>query len=249
MKYIIYTRVSTNAQEFMQQRNTIDSYISSHGLDTSNLYTIEEKEHGDTPIEQKEISRVLTEGERGDILIVSEISRIQRTTVELLIFTRQMFEKGIGLIEARSGQVFVGDPENFVNKIYLFVLGISAEMELYGIRQRSQAALDAVKKSISQQGYYITKRGRVITKLGNSRIGSLAYTGAMASAMALAERRKCDEGLQRAKRIAEQMRNSTKPDGKKYTLAEIADELNALKIFSENRKYWAPYSIHRLLKK
>ena len=56
-----------------------------------------------------------------------------------------------------------------IDQMVLMAFGFAAELEKQLIQDRTQSALDARKKQIEEQGYFIAKNGEKRTKLGNNR--------------------------------------------------------------------------------
>ena len=57
-----------------------------------------------------------------------------------------------------------------IDQMVLMAFGFAAELEKQMIQDRTQSALDARKKQIAEQGYFVAKKsGEKRTKLGNDR--------------------------------------------------------------------------------
>ena len=102
MKEVAYLRISTDKQDEASQRQIIKGkypFLSEWMSDTAS---------GGTPWQERAISEILNSCERGDKIIVSEISRIARSTVGVLTFMQAAAEKGVTVDAVKSCIVLDG---------------------------------------------------------------------------------------------------------------------------------------------
>lgn len=140
MKIIAYLRISTDKQDEASQRQIIVSGLppGEYGsvawlLDTAS---------GGIPWQSRAIAGALDRLDTGDTIIVSEISRIARSTVGVLTFLQAAAERGISVIAVKSGIRLDGST---ASKIVVTVLAMAAEIERDLLRERTSAALQARK--------------------------------------------------------------------------------------------------------
>lgn len=88
---------------------------------------------------------------KGDVLIVSELSRLSRTLLEIMSIMRTILEKGVILYSVKEN-CCLGD--NINSKVILFAFGLAAEIERDLISARTKEALAARK----QQGMVLGRR-------------------------------------------------------------------------------------------
>lgn len=136
MKTIAYLRVSTDKQDEASQRQIIGGKCQEVGEWVSDTAS------GAKPWQDRAIAGVLDRCERGDKLMVSEISRIARSTVGVLTFLQAAAEKGVTVDAVKSGILLDGST---ASKIVVTVLAMAAEIERDLLRERTKAALDARK--------------------------------------------------------------------------------------------------------
>lgn len=140
MKTIAYLRISTDKQDEASQRKIISDYIASINL-TVTAYASDQAS-GAQPWQQRAIAFALADASEGDAIIVSEISRIARSTVGVLTFLQAAAEKRVTVIAVKSGITLDGST---ASKIVVTVLAMAAEIERDLLRERTKAALDARK--------------------------------------------------------------------------------------------------------
>ncbi|HEY6093814.1 MAG TPA: recombinase family protein [Gallionellaceae bacterium] len=137
MKTIAYLRVSTDKQDEASQREIISAKCASPEW-------ISDTASGAKPWQERAVAGALERCERGDKIMVSEISRIARSTVGVLTFLQAAAEKGVTVDAVKSGIMLDGST---ASKIVVTVLAMAAEIERDLLRERTKAALDARKRN------------------------------------------------------------------------------------------------------
>ena len=159
MKIIAYLRISTEKQDEASQRNIIlTHYNFPHEPDIDWLY---DTASGGTPWQSRAIAGALDRLTTGDTLIVSEISRIARSTVGVLTFLQAAAERGVTVIAVKSGIRLDGST---ASKIVVTVLAMAAEIERDLLRERTSSALQARKARglpIGRQAGALGKRNKL----------------------------------------------------------------------------------------
>jgi len=135
-KITAYIRVSTNKQDEASQREIISSTLA--GSSGEPVEWVSDTASGGTPWQERAIAGVLERGTTGDTIIVSEVSRIARSTVGVLTFLQAAAEKKITVVAVRSGITLDGSA---ASKIVVTVLAMAAEIERDLLRERTRAAL------------------------------------------------------------------------------------------------------------
>lgn len=136
-KVVAYLRVSTDKQDEASQRQIIESKAGGQGIEW-----VSDTASGAKPWQDRAIAGVLNRLARGDRIMVSEISRIARSTVGVLTFLQAAAEKGVTVDAVKSGILLDGST---ASKIVVTVLAMAAEIERDLLRERTKAALDARK--------------------------------------------------------------------------------------------------------
>jgi len=133
-----YLRISTAAQDEQSQRQQIKDWCNANNrkVDTFEADTAS----GSLPWQMRRLAAIIDAAQPGQTLIVSELSRIARSTIGVLTFLEKARERGLTVIACRNN--FVVD-DTLPAKITITVLALAAEIERDLLRQRTKAALDA----------------------------------------------------------------------------------------------------------
>lgn len=136
-----YLRVSTGKQHPANQKNEISRFAEERGLEVEKWVT--EIVSGKTRESDRKLGRLLKRMHKGDILIVTEISRLSRTLTDIMNIMGKCLEKGINLYTTKEGYSF---DDTINSKVLCFAFGLVAEIERNLISMRTKEAL-AVRKA------------------------------------------------------------------------------------------------------
>ena len=140
--YTAYLRISTDRQDEASQRQIISDYTTPKGISVNEF--VSDSESGGVEWQKRAIAGVLERLHKGDTLLVSEVSRIARSTIGVLTFLQAAAEKGVHVVAIRSGIVLDG---SISSKIVVTVLAMAAEIERDLIKERTRAALQSRKNA------------------------------------------------------------------------------------------------------
>lgn len=160
MEYI-YNRCSTDGQDFAQQKNCIDNYLRRYDKDITTIQSVVEKVSGTVKHTERKLQDLLNMCTSGDTIYVSELSRLGRNMSDLFAIVSEASEKGITLVQCKDGSII--ENNSIGGKALLFALSLAAEIEVQNIRQRTKMGLEARKKQLAEQGYFINKKGEKVT--------------------------------------------------------------------------------------
>ena len=163
MKTIAYLRISTDKQDEASQRQIIAGGLP--GLCPGPCEYISDTSSGSTPWQLRALAGALDRSSAGDTIIVSEISRIARSTVGVLTFLQAAAERGITVYAVKSGIRLDGST---ASKIVVTVLAMAAEIERDLLRERTTAALQARKARglpIGRQPGALGKRNKLAGRM------------------------------------------------------------------------------------
>ncbi|KAL1026986.1 recombinase family protein [Haemophilus influenzae] len=149
MKVYGYVRVSTNQQDTEKQWNTVLNYAND--VLRSPIDKIEDTASGKIEWRKRSLGNVVEQAQSGDVIVVSEISRLERSTLGVLDFLKVTAEKDIAVHIVQQGLVFKGQ-NDITSKIMATVLGMVAEIEREFISQRTRNALAKIKADGKQLG-------------------------------------------------------------------------------------------------
>ena len=138
-----YLRVSTDAQEVANQRHGILEYCNKNDLTA--LTFIEDTVSGKKAWKERKIGELVqTDMLKGDTLVVAEISRLARSTLQVLEILEYCTQAGINVHIAKQNLVFT-EKGNMTSTIMATILGMVAQIEREFISMRTVEALAARK--------------------------------------------------------------------------------------------------------
>jgi DNA invertase Pin-like site-specific DNA recombinase len=132
-----YLRVSSDRQDLQNQRHGILEYANIHGL--SPIRFIEDTVSGREQWQKRGVGQLITEtATEKDVIIFSEVSRMARSTLQVLEMLESCVHRQINVHIAKQGIVLDGSMQS---RITATVLGLAAEIERELIVLRTTEAL------------------------------------------------------------------------------------------------------------
>lgn len=138
---VAYLRVSTEKQFLANQREEILRFAEKNELRIDKWYT--ETVSGKVSSKDRKLAGVLNRMHKGDTLIITEISRLSRTMLEIMTILNSCIKKEVILYSTKEGYVFQNDINS---KVLGFAFGLMAEIERNLISMRTKEALARLKK-------------------------------------------------------------------------------------------------------
>jgi DNA invertase Pin-like site-specific DNA recombinase len=149
MQTIGYIRVSKDTQDLNHQRLEILEYARKTGMHVDIFVEVEVSSRKD--LMKRRVTETMDALKPGDTLIVSELSRIGRSTGEVIHVIDRLIEKGVMFIAIKQNWVVNGENDT-TTKVMKAVLSLLAELERDLISQRTKQALAARKAAGVQLG-------------------------------------------------------------------------------------------------
>lgn len=146
---IAYLRVSTEKQFLANQKEEILRFAEKNELKIDKWYT--ETVSGSVHSKDRKLSVLLRKLQPGDALVVTEISRLSRTLLEIMTILNLCIKKQVILYCVKEGYVFQNDINS---KVLGFAFGLMAEIERNLISMRTKEALARRK----QEGVILGRR-------------------------------------------------------------------------------------------
>ncbi len=143
-----YLRVSTEDQDLNNNRDIIQKKKDELEL-IGPIEWIEEKISGTISWNKRELGKLLDKMKEGDILIISELSRIGRKSLEIHEFLSVAIRKGVIIYSLDVPKPIDGSLESMM---YINGFAFGAQMERERISQRTKIALDKKKKELAKEG-------------------------------------------------------------------------------------------------
>lgn len=144
---IAYLRVSTPDQDV--EKNKADILFLANHKDLGHVHFVEETVSGRVPWRRRKIAQILDDLQRGDALIVSELSRLGRSMLECMEILSIAADKGIALHAVKGAWQLDGSMQS---KIMAMAFAMAAEIERDLISQRTREALRAKKAAGAKLG-------------------------------------------------------------------------------------------------
>ena len=137
---IAYLRVSTTDQDLEKDRASILHLANEKDL--GRVVFIEEKVSGTISWKKRKIAKIIDDLKEGDSLIVTELSRIGRSMLEIMQVLSIATEKGINVFAIKGNWQL---DNSIQSKIIAMVFSMAAEIERDLISKRTKEALRARK--------------------------------------------------------------------------------------------------------
>lgn len=159
MKILAYLRASTEEQNASRAKEAIDSFLINHNLKADRYYI--ENVSG-AKLDRPQLIQLLSESDKGDILIIEQVDRLTRLTAEdWRQLKRTIEDKGIHLVSldlptshlALTNSVsLVGDILQHVNNLLLEILATTARKDYEDRRRRQAEGIKIAKERGAYKG-------------------------------------------------------------------------------------------------
>ncbi len=146
-RIIGYLRVSTEEQDLEKFKSEILHFANDKGLVP--VEWVEEKVSGTIHWNQRGLGSILEQLRPGDTIVVSEISRLARSLLQVIEVIEFCKKRDIAVYAVKGGWSINGGIES---KILLYLLGMFSEVERDLISLRTREALAAKKAAGVQLG-------------------------------------------------------------------------------------------------
>lgn len=131
-----YIRVSTEKQTSENQRFEIENYCKAKNISIDSW--IDETKSGTIAISQRKLGGLLNKLQKGDTLIVSELSRLGRSLLQVMSMLNTCMQRGIIIYSIKENFEL---SDNINSKVLAFAFTLSAEIERKLISQRTKEGL------------------------------------------------------------------------------------------------------------
>lgn len=153
----------------MQQAHAVQEYAEHHGM-TVDETVKDEGVSGGVSYKNRNLYGLVEKMREGDILLVSEISRLGRSMGDLnKLVNDELKPRKVRLVAIKSGIDINCHQMKAQDEITLSFFGFAAQLEKELIQARTQSAIDARKSQIEESGGFWSKTGRYCTHLGNKK--------------------------------------------------------------------------------
>lgn len=138
--YYGYLRVSTEEQNLQNQKVAISERYKIRRW-------IQEKKSGTVDYHKRNLGQLIGTMVSGDVLVVTEISRLGRSLNMIFRIINDCIEKGIRVIAIKNNFDLNPDKNDIVSEVLLFAFGLSAQIERDLISERTKQGLVVAKRN------------------------------------------------------------------------------------------------------
>jgi putative DNA-invertase from lambdoid prophage Rac len=160
-----YLRVSTDKQTTEQQRFEILKYADAQKLTIDSW--IEETVSGTAKVGERKLGQLLATMQAHDVLLVTELSRLGRSLMEVMSILHQLMEREVTVYAIKEGYT-LGNTLNA--KVLAFAFSLSAEIERAMISQRTKEALARKRSERKRLGRPKGSRAKTTKLTGKDQI-------------------------------------------------------------------------------
>lgn len=162
VKYYVYLRVSTDKQDVESQMEGVKKKLKELGIPLDNVEIVKDEGiSGGIPALQRDGFKYLySKLEQGDVLILSELSRLGRSLSDVIITLDKLItEKGVRIISSKEDIDSHKDALQF--KIMTTLISLFADLEREFIRKRTKEGLQRAR----EQGVKLGRPRKINYKL------------------------------------------------------------------------------------
>ena len=142
MKTVAYMRVSTDRQELDNQKLEVLNYAQKEGFKIDDF--IESQISSRKTTKARKIDGLLEQLEGGDLLLVSELSRLGRSLGQLIQIVDRLIKKKVKFVAIKENIVINGKSD-IQTKVMVTMFGLFAEIERDLISERTKMGLAAAR--------------------------------------------------------------------------------------------------------
>jgi DNA invertase Pin-like site-specific DNA recombinase len=150
---VAYVRVSTDKQFKQNQISQIEGWAFNKGILKERINFIEAEISSRKSFEERRLNKVISALKEKGLLVVTELSRLGRSTSEVVSLVEDLLEKGHRLVFLNQGLDLNPDsPFDYINNLIVNIFASMAQLERDLISQRTRIALAAKKAAGVQLG-------------------------------------------------------------------------------------------------
>lgn len=170
-KTLAYIRASTDKQDVKNQRLEILEHVHEKGIKVDEFISLTISSRKDS--KQRRLDELLDKLEAGDTLIVTELSRLGRSTGEVIMLINELVAHGIRILILKQN-LDIKQNHDMTSKVMVTLFSLFAELERDLISLRTKEALAAKKaqgislgkpKGVIQASIYDPDRTRIVELL------------------------------------------------------------------------------------
>ena len=133
-----YIRISTSKQDLDTQKLAILDYCNRNNLKINKWIEVTSSSRKST--RKRKIDSLLKELQKGDVLIVAELSRLGRSLPEVIRLTDELVKKGVALHSLKES-IHLNGRKDIQTKVMISMFSLLAELERDLISERTKEGL------------------------------------------------------------------------------------------------------------
>lgn len=142
MTVYAYYRVSTDKQDYENQKSGVVRYCEYKNL-TIDKEVTEENVSGKIEFKKRKLGKLIKELQEGDLLIVSELSRLSRSMIDTFEMVKILKAKGVNVYCVKENMEI---NDSALGLMVMSVFAFSAQIERERISERTREALARKKE-------------------------------------------------------------------------------------------------------
>jgi DNA invertase Pin-like site-specific DNA recombinase len=142
MKVIAYLRVSTGTQEINNQRLAILDYAHRHQLKINEFLEVQVSSR--KSLKERGIDGLFAGLQAGDLLLVSELSRLGRSLGQIIQIVDDLIKKQVRFIAIKEN-IQLNGQQDMQTKVMVTLFGLFSEIERDLISERTREGLVAAR--------------------------------------------------------------------------------------------------------
>lgn len=142
-KTLAYLRVSTGKQDLKNQKLELHEYARKHNLKIDQFIEVEVSSTRSP--QARKIDQLLETLQKGDLLLVSELSRLGRSVGQVIQIVDSLIKKKIKFVAVKEG-IQIDGKQNIQTKTMITMFGLFAEIERDLISERTKQGLAVARK-------------------------------------------------------------------------------------------------------
>ena len=142
MKVVAYLRISTGGQELNNQKLAILDYAQRHQLQVHQFLEVQVSSR--KSLKERGIDGLFTDMQAGDLLLVSELSRLGRSVGQVIQIVDDLIKHKIKFIAIKEN-IHLDGKQDIQSKVTITLFGLFAEIERDLISERTCEGLAAAR--------------------------------------------------------------------------------------------------------
>ena len=171
MTVYAYYRVSTGTQDYKSQRLGVVEYCKRAGLDIDKE-VVDDGVSGSVKAKERNLWKIVKQAQKDDWVITGELSRIGRSTSDVLQTLNMLAKKGVNVYFVKQNMHLDQSP---MGKMMIAILSAFAEMERDLISQRTAEGIARARKEGKHIGHPFKQN--TVYKVDEKEILRLAKKG------------------------------------------------------------------------